>query len=58
MATSLTTKLTLPNGVSYDQPLGFFINNEFVKPSKNEDFIDVLDPSLVTFHNNFSCAGH
>ena len=44
---SLTTKLTLPNGVSYEQPLGLFINNEFVKPSKEQEMIEVLDPSYV-----------
>lgn len=48
MGDALFTKLTLPNGVSYEQPLGLFIDNEFVKPTKGEERIEVLDPSSVT----------
>lgn len=29
----LSTQITLPDGTTYDQPLGLFINNEFVKGS-------------------------
>jgi aldehyde dehydrogenase (NAD(P)+) len=36
--------ITLPNGQQYEQPLGLFINNEFVEGS-GEKF-DVLDPAL------------
>ncbi|KAF2487183.1 aldehyde dehydrogenase domain-containing protein [Neohortaea acidophila] len=39
-----TTKITLPNGTSYEQPTGLFINNEFVSgSSKNK--IEVTDPN-------------
>lgn len=40
-------KITLPNGISYEQPTGLFIDNSFVKPSKTEDKIEVTDPALV-----------
>jgi aldehyde dehydrogenase (NAD(P)+) len=33
MSSDLFTELTAPNGVKYTQPLGLFINNEFVKSS-------------------------
>ncbi|SMQ49322.1 unnamed protein product [Zymoseptoria tritici ST99CH_3D7] len=36
--------LKLPNGQQYEQPLGLFINNEFVE-GRGEKF-DVLDPAL------------
>ena len=41
----LTTKLTLPNGKSYDQPIGLFINNKFERPVSNTAKIEVFDPS-------------
>lgn len=41
----LTTELTLPNGKSYEQPLGLFINNEFQKPVSNKETIEVFNPS-------------
>ena len=37
-----STEITLPNGVKYEQPLGAFINNEFVTPSG--DKFQVYDP--------------
>ncbi|SCV03153.1 LAME_0H08130g1_1 [Lachancea meyersii CBS 8951] len=37
-------KLTTPNGFTYEQPTGLFINNEFIK-SHNGDTIAVEDPS-------------
>ena len=40
-----TAKLTLPNGKSYEQPLGLFINNEFQSPVSNKEKIEVFDPS-------------
>lgn len=41
---SLFTEITLPNGVKYEQPLGLFINNEYVLP-KAKTLIPVSDPS-------------
>ncbi|ODV83778.1 hypothetical protein CANARDRAFT_9340 [[Candida] arabinofermentans NRRL YB-2248] len=40
----LSTTVTLPNGQSYEQPTGLFINNEFV-PSKQHKTFEVLNPS-------------
>ncbi|ODV62909.1 aldehyde dehydrogenase [Ascoidea rubescens DSM 1968] len=37
-------ELTLPNGFSYKQPTGLFINNKFV-PSIKKETIDTIDPS-------------
>jgi aldehyde dehydrogenase (NAD+) len=42
--TDLSTKLTAPNGVSYEQPLGLFINNEFVKSASGEKLVSI-DPA-------------
>ncbi|SCU84969.1 LADA_0D04962g1_1 [Lachancea dasiensis] len=39
-----SVRLTTPNGFTYEQPTGLFINNEFVK-SHNGDTISVEDPS-------------
>lgn len=43
----LFKEVTAPNGHKYIQPLGLFINNEFVKSSNNET-LDVLNPAYVT----------
>lgn len=40
----LSVKLSLPNGVSYEQPTGLFINNEFV-PSVAGNTFSVISPS-------------
>lgn len=40
----LSVKITFPNGKSYDQPTGLFINNEFVYPKQKKTF-SVLSPS-------------
>ncbi|CDK24764.1 unnamed protein product [Kuraishia capsulata CBS 1993] len=40
----LSVPITLPNGITYDQPTGLFINNEFV-PSKQGKTFAVLNPS-------------
>ncbi|EGW33422.1 uncharacterized protein SPAPADRAFT_136378 [Spathaspora passalidarum NRRL Y-27907] len=40
----LTVKLTLPTGVTYEQPVGLFINNEFVYPKQKKTF-EVVSPS-------------
>lgn len=42
MATSV--QITLPNGVTYEQPTGLFINNEFV-PSSDGEMIETINPS-------------
>ncbi|KAJ4245539.1 mitochondrial aldehyde dehydrogenase [Fusarium torreyae] len=44
MAPELQQELTAPNGVTYTQPLGLFINNEW-RPSKANDFISVVNPT-------------
>lgn len=40
----LYTELTAPNGLKYTQPLGLFINNEFV-PSTSGKKITTIDPA-------------
>ncbi|KAF7549498.1 hypothetical protein G7046_g8332 [Stylonectria norvegica] len=42
-------ELTAPNGLKYTQPLGLFINNEFVRSSSNEtlDAYNPIDNSLI-----------
>lgn len=40
----LKVKVDLPNGISYEQPTGLFINNQFV-PSKQGKTFEVLSPS-------------
>ncbi|EPE07299.1 aldehyde dehydrogenase [Ophiostoma piceae UAMH 11346] len=42
--TALETRLTAPNGKTWTQPLGLFINNEFVKSSTGET-IESINPS-------------
>lgn len=41
---SLTQKFDLPNGVSYEQPLGLFINGEFVKGKAGATF-ETINPT-------------
>ena len=43
MAAQLTVQLTAPNGKSWTQPTGLFINNEFV-PSSGQT-ITSIDPA-------------
>lgn len=43
----LLRELTAPNGQKYMQPLGLFINNEFVKSSDGAK-LDAYNPTLVT----------
>lgn len=40
----LFTKVNLPNGLSYEQPTGLFIDNEFV-PSRQGKSFEVLNPA-------------
>lgn len=42
----LSVQLTAPNGRSYAQPIGLFINNEFVA-SKSGEKITSINPSYV-----------
>lgn len=41
--TSLSQNLTAPNGHSFEQPLGLFINNEW-RPAKSGETITVVSP--------------
>lgn len=41
---ALRVPITLPNGTTYDQPTGLFINNEFVYPKQKKTF-EVISPS-------------
>ncbi|KLP18345.1 putative aldehyde dehydrogenase [Fusarium fujikuroi] len=43
MSSELYQQLTAPNGVTYNQPLGLFINNEW-RRSRAEEFISVVSP--------------
>jgi aldehyde dehydrogenase (NAD+) len=45
MAEMLTT-ITAPNGKQFEQPLGLFINNEFV-PSSDSQKLDTINPLSV-----------
>lgn len=38
-------KIRLPNDVEYEQPIGLFINNEYIEASGNE--FEVVDPASV-----------
>ncbi|ODV65980.1 aldehyde dehydrogenase [Hyphopichia burtonii NRRL Y-1933] len=40
----LSIPVTLPNGTTYDQPTGLFINNEFVYPKQRKTF-EVISPA-------------
>ena len=40
----LSVELTAPNGRKYTQPIGLFINNEFVK-SKSGEKITTINPT-------------
>lgn len=40
----LHVPITLPNGTTYEQPTGLFINNEFVLPKQKKTF-EVISPS-------------
>lgn len=44
---SLSTKITLPNNVTYEQPTGLFINNEFVKGGDKP--INTFNPATEEF---------
>lgn len=40
----LSVNISLPNGTTYEQPTGLFINNEFVVPKQKKTF-EVISPS-------------
>jgi len=42
----MEAQLTAPNGKTWSQPLGLFINNEFVK-SSNEKTLATVNPTFV-----------
>ncbi|KAK9470600.1 aldehyde dehydrogenase domain-containing protein [Dipodascopsis tothii] len=44
MSVSLSTTIKLPNGIEYEQPLGLFINGEFV-PGKEGKTFEVFNPA-------------
>lgn len=44
--------ITTPNGHSYKQPTGLFINNEFV--ASNGQTITSLDPAYVSYNSDSS----
>lgn len=43
----MTVTLTTPNGHTYDQPTGLFINNEFVSSGQS---IASIDPAYASHH--------
>jgi aldehyde dehydrogenase (NAD(P)+) len=47
MATNVFADLTTPNSIRYRQPLGLFINNEFVESKSGETF-PTIDPAYGT----------
>lgn len=52
----LSIDLTAPNGRKYTQPLGLFINNEFVA-AKSGDKIVSINPTYVRTHCYVCCEG-
>ncbi|KAI8719979.1 Aldehyde dehydrogenase [Fusarium sp. LHS14.1] len=44
MTANIFTDLTTPNGIRYRQPLGLFINNEFIESQSRETF-PTIDPA-------------
>ena len=50
----LFVSLTAPNGRKYEQPIGLFINNEFVKSEKG-DLIESINPTYGPPHSPFLC---
>lgn len=43
-----SVKITLPNGLEYEQPIGLFINGEFVKPLKENSKPDLVTENPAT----------
>lgn len=42
----LSVQLTAPNGQTWSQPIGLFINNEFVESQKGDKLV-TIDPAYV-----------
>lgn len=55
-SSDLFIDITLPNGKSYKQPIGLFINNEFVA-AKTGEFIESIDPSTGEVITKVHCGG-
>jgi aldehyde dehydrogenase (NAD(P)+) len=57
-ALPLSTSFTLPSGLQYEQPLGLFINNEFVATADTSNVQDLTtyDPSTGEPITNVHCA--
>lgn len=53
---SLSSTITLPNGLKYEQPTGLFINGKFVPSSNNETF-EVTNPTTEEKITNVYRAG-
>lgn len=47
----MEVELTAPNGKKWSQPLGLFINNEFVK-SSSEQKLASINPAYVPIHSS------
>ena len=56
MSVPLSTKIALPNGESYEQPLGLFINNENVKPVSQGEKLISYNPSTGEPITEVHCA--
>jgi len=48
MSSDLFLDLTAPNGLKYKQPIGLFINNEFVKSTSTE--------KIASINPTYGCA--
>ncbi len=56
MSDNLSVKIDLPNGESYIQPTGLFINNEFVA-AKSGEFIESINPATGEINAKVHAAG-
>ena len=55
-AMDTTVDLILPNGIRYQQPIGLFINNEFVKSKSGKTF-ETIDPRwAAASHTQKMCS--
>lgn len=50
----LSVNLTAPNGQTWAQPTGLFVNNEFVESQKGNKLI-TIDPAYVFEKNTLEC---
>lgn len=56
MASNLFQELTAPNGHTYSQPLGLFINNQW-RAAKSGELITVVNPTYGNFRPKCSRYG-